>query len=85
METQQQDRACPQGASYYTWQQGDTLVGVAQRSGLSAAAIRQANAGLPLETVVAGTRVCLPPRPVSCPSGRLYTVCLLYTSPSPRD
>ena len=74
METQQRERACPQGATYYTWQQGDTLVGVAQRNGLTTAAIRQANAGLPLETVAPGTRICLPPRPVSCPSGRLYTV-----------
>lgn len=74
MDNQQRERVCPQGTAYYTWQQGDTLVGVAQRYGLSAAAIRQVNAGLPLETVAPGTRICLPPRPASCPSGRLYTV-----------
>lgn len=71
---QAQERDCPEGASYYTWREGDTLVGVAQQNGVTSAAIRQANAGLPLETVPPGTRICLPPRPVACPSGRLYTV-----------
>lgn len=74
MENSQRERTCPPSAGYYTWQQGDTLVGVAQRYGLTTSAIRQANAGLPLETVAPGTRICLPSRPVSCPSGRLYTV-----------
>lgn len=51
MENSQRERTCPPSAGYYTWQQGDTLVGVAQRYGLTTSAIRQANAGLPLETV----------------------------------
>ena len=74
-------------ASYITVQWGDTLSGLAATCGTTIAAIQSANPGLGW-WVYAGQVLYIPtgytPAPVNNPNGGTY-VCLLYTSPSPRD
>lgn len=67
-------RVCPRGASYYVWQQGDTLENVAQRNQTTVQAIRIINEDVDFNTIAAGDTLCMPPRQLTCLSGETYTV-----------
>ena len=63
MEKQQQNiapRICPRGASYYIWQEGDTLSAVAQRNNITVQDIESFNPDIPFQSITAGTEICLP-------------------------
>lgn len=63
MEKQQQNnssRLCPRGASYYIWQQGDTLSALAQRNNITASDIEAFNPDIPFQSIAPGTEICLP-------------------------
>lgn len=69
-----QGRICPRGASYYTWQSGDTAQSVAQANGTTVQALGVLNPDVNFATLPAGTEICLPSRSYTCISGRPYTV-----------
>lgn len=69
-----QGRICPRGASYYTWQAGDTARSVAQRSGTTVQALQVLNPDVNFATLPAGTEICLPSQSYTCISGAPYTV-----------
>jgi len=77
MEQQGRDpvgRICPRGASYYEWQQGDTLESVARINGTTAQAIQIINPDVNFQTLPAGTDICLPSSVLTCISGQPYTI-----------
>lgn len=77
MEQQGRDpvgRICPRGASYYEWQQGDTLETVAQRNSTTAQAMQVINPDVNFQTLPAGSVICLPSQVLTCISGQPYTV-----------
>lgn len=72
METQ--GRICPRGASYYTWQTGDTLRSVAQQAGTTVQAMQLVNPDVDFSTIAIGTEICLPSQSFTCVSGMAYSV-----------
>lgn len=72
METQ--GRICPRGASYYTWQVGDTLRSVAQQAGTTVQAMQLINPDVDFSTIAIGTEICLPSQSFTCVSGMAYSV-----------
>lgn len=63
MEKQQENnspRICPRGASYYIWQEGDTLSTLAQRNNLTVSDIESFNPDVPFQSITPGTEICLP-------------------------
>ena len=69
-----QGRICPRGASYYTWQSGDTLRSVAQQAGTTVQAMQLVNPDVDFSTIPIGTDICLPSQSYTCVSGMAYSV-----------
>ena len=69
-----QGRICPRGASYYTWQAGDTLRSVAQQAGTTVQAMQLVNPDVDFSTIPIGTDICLPSQSYTCVSGMAYSV-----------
>ena len=69
-----QGRICPRGASYYTWQAGDTLRSVAQQAGTTVQAMQLVNPDVDFSTIAIGTDICLPSQSYTCVSGMAYSV-----------
>ena len=69
-----QGRICPRGASYYTWQAGDTLRSVAQQAGTTVQAMQLINPDVDFSTIAIGTDICLPSQSFTCVSGMAYSV-----------
>ena len=69
-----QGRICPRGASYYTWQAGDTLRSVAQQNGTTVQAMQLINPDVDFSTLPIGTEICLPRQSYTCVSGMAYSV-----------
>lgn len=72
MEQQPQNNAsriCPRGASYYIWQEGDTLAALAQRNGITVSDIESFNPDIPFQSITAGTEICLPAAVITQPNG----------------
>jgi len=69
-----QGRICPRGASYYTWQAGDTLRSVAQQAGTTVQAMQLINPEVDFSTIAIGTEICLPSQSFTCVSGMAYSV-----------
>lgn len=72
METQ--GRICPRGASYYTWQVGDTVQSVIQQNGTTLQALQLLNPDIDFSTIPIGTEICLPSQSYTCISGMAYSV-----------
>ncbi len=72
METQ--GHICPRGASYYTWQTGDTLRSVAQQAGTTVQAMQLVNPDVDFSAIPIGTEICLPSQSFTCVSGMAYSV-----------
>lgn len=73
--SEQQGRICQRGASYYTWQSGDTLQNVASANGISTQALQGANEGVDFAALAAGDVICVPAAvTTSCAGAQLYTV-----------
>lgn len=72
--SEQQGRICQRGASFYTWQAGNTLQSVASASGITAQALEDANNGVDFSTLVAGDVICVPAQVTTCAQGRRYTI-----------
>ena len=69
-----QGRICPRGASYYTWQAGDTLRSVTQQAGTTVQAMQLVNPDVDFSTIAIGTEICLPSQSYTCVSGMAYSV-----------
>lgn len=69
-----QGRICPRGASYYTWQSGDTLQNVAHQAGTTVQAMQLTNPDVDFSTIAIGTEICLPSQSFTCVSGMAYSV-----------
>ncbi len=69
-----QGRICPRGASYYTWQAGDTLRSVTQQAGTTVQAMQLVNPDVDFSTIAVGTEICLPSQSYTCVSGMAYSV-----------
>jgi LysM repeat protein len=69
-----QGRICPRGASYYTWQAGDTLRSVTQQAGTTVQAMQLVNPDVDFSTIPIGTEICLPSQSYTCVSGMAYSV-----------
>lgn len=69
-----QGRICPRGASYYTWQIGDTLQSVAHQAGTTVQAMQLTNPDVDFSTIAIGTEICLPSQSYTCVSGMAYSV-----------
>lgn len=69
-----QGRICPRGASYYTWQAGDTLRSVTQQAGTTVQAMQLVNPDVDFSTIAVGTEICLPSQSFTCVSGMAYSV-----------
>lgn len=69
-----QGRICPRGASYYTWQEGDTLQSVAHQAGTTVQAMQLINPNVDFSAIAAGTEICLPSQVFTCVSGMAYSV-----------
>ncbi len=69
-----QGRICPRGASYYTWQAGDTLRSVAQQAGTTVQAMQLTNPDVDFSAIAIGTEICLPSQSYTCVSGMAYSV-----------
>lgn len=67
-------RICPRGASYYTWQTGDTLRSVAQQAGTTVQAMQLVNPDVDFSIIPIGTDICLPSQSYTCVSGMAYSV-----------
>lgn len=67
-------RICPRGASYYTWQRGDTAQSVASANSTTVQAMQVLNPDVNFTTIPAGTEICLPSQVYTCISGQPYTV-----------
>lgn len=64
------------GMSAYIWNEGDTLMAVALRYGVTEQAIIDANPGVSfgMGEPEPGTTICIPPRALMCPDGVLHPV-----------
>lgn len=71
---QTQGRICPRGASYYVWQEGDTLSIVARVQGTTMQAIQVINEGVDFNTITPGTEICMPSQVYTCITGQPYAV-----------
>ena len=69
-----QGRICPRGASYYTWQTGDTLQNVAHQAGTTVQAMQLINPDVDFSAIAIGTEICLPSQSFTCVSGMAYSV-----------
>ena len=69
-----QGRICPRGASYYTWQAGDTLQSVSQQAGTTVQAMQLVNPDVDFSAIPIGTEICLPSQSYTCVSGMAYSV-----------
>ena len=69
-----QGRICPRGASYYTWQAGDTLRSVAQQAGTTVQAMQLINPDVDFSALPIGAEICLPSQSYTCVSGMAYSV-----------
>ena len=69
-----QGRICPRGASYYTWQVGDTLQSVAHQAGTTVQAMQLTNPDVDFSTIAISTEICLPSQSYTCVSGMAYSV-----------
>ena len=69
-----QGRICPRGASYYTWQSGDTLRSVSQQAGTTVQAMQLINPDVDFSSIAIGTEICLPSQSFTCVSGMAYSV-----------
>ncbi|MBQ3157220.1 MAG: LysM peptidoglycan-binding domain-containing protein [Clostridia bacterium] len=69
-----QGRICPRGASYYTWQPGDTLRSVSQQAGTTVQAMQLINPDVDFSAIAIGTEICLPSQSFTCVSGMAYSV-----------
>ena len=69
-----QGRICPRGASYYTWQAGDTLQSVAHQAGTTVQAMQLTNPDVDFSAIAIGTEICLPSQSYTCVSGMAYSV-----------
>ncbi len=69
-----QGRICPRGASYYTWQAGDTVQSVSQQAGTTVQAMQLTNPDVDFSTIPIGTEICLPSQSYTCVSGMAYSV-----------
>ena len=69
-----QGRICPRGASYYTWQTGDTLQSVSQQAGTTVQAMQLINPDVDFSAIAIGTEICLPSQSYTCVSGMAYSV-----------
>ncbi len=69
-----QGRICPRGASYYVWQEGDTLASVVQANGTTRQAIMLLNPNVDFNTIAPGTEICMPSQSYTCISGMAYSV-----------
>lgn len=67
-------RICPRGASYYTWQSGDTPTNVASRNGISVQMLQATNPDVDLNALAQGDLICIPSQQLACASGHNYTV-----------
>ncbi|NCB31746.1 MAG: LysM peptidoglycan-binding domain-containing protein [Clostridia bacterium] len=67
-------RVCPRGASFYTWQMGDSAQGVAQKSGITVQSLTEANEGVDFASLTAGDIICVPPKQLSCVGSDTYVV-----------
>lgn len=70
----QQGRICPRGASYYVWQEGDTLQTLASRFSTTVQAIQLLNSDIDFNTIGPGFEICMPSQSFTCISGQSYTV-----------
>lgn len=70
----QQGRICPRGASYYVWQEGDTLQTLASRFSTTVQAIQLLNSDVDFNTIAQGFEICMPSQSYTCISGQSYTV-----------
>lgn len=70
----QQGRICPRGASYYAWQEGDTLQTLASRFSTTVQAIQLLNSDVDFNTIGPGFEICMPSQSFTCISGQSYTV-----------
>ncbi len=70
----QQGRICPRGASYYSWQEGDTLQTLASRFSTTVQAIQLLNSDIDFNTIGPGFEICMPSQSFTCISGQSYTV-----------
>ena len=70
----QQGRICPRGASYYAWQEGDTLQTLASRFSTTVQAIQLLNSDIDFNTIGPGFEICMPSQSYTCISGQAYTV-----------
>lgn len=66
-------KQCP-GATTYIWQENDTVPMLAKRLGTTEQAIWQLNGMMNLDALNPGDSICVPPYPLSCAEGTLYTV-----------
>lgn len=69
-----QGRICPRGASYYTWQAGDTVQMVTQQAGTTQQALQLLNPDVDFSSIAIGTEICLPSQSFTCISGQSYSV-----------
>lgn len=69
-----QGRICPRGASYYTWQEGDTVASVVQANGTTRQALTLINPDVDFATIAPGTEICMPSQSYTCISGMAYSV-----------
>ncbi len=67
-------RICPRGASFYTWQAGNTLENVASQAGITVNSLREANPTVDFADLAAGDVICLPSALISCFGAQNYTV-----------
>ncbi len=65
---------CPRGATYYTWQAGDTLRSISQQNGTTVQAIQLINPDVDFSTIAIGTEICLPSQVYTCITGMAYSV-----------
>ena len=67
-------RICPRGATYYIWQNGDTLDAVARQNQTTAQAIAVLNPTVNFSTLAEGSEICMPSQVYTCITGQPYTV-----------
>jgi LysM repeat protein len=69
--------SCPMGTTVYVIKPGDTFYAIAQRFGVTVAAIAAANPGVDPNRLQVGQQICVPgggPGPGVCPGGTSYTI-----------
>jgi LysM repeat protein len=66
---------CPAGMTAYTIKAGDTFYAIAQRYGITVAALMNANPGVDPNSLLVGQVICIPTAPGTCPAGTTaYTI-----------